>query len=205
MVADIELNDLQPRTRTAECLSPHLSANQLAALAADGCNASFDELQRIYWPRLLHVVRSRLLLELCDCEDICQEAFVKAYQNIKQFDPRYQFSTWLFTIGLRTGKDFLRRHHSKFNSISLQQISVESKAIPLQRNSAADHIQVEELWREVKSALTAEQYLAMWLRYGEELSIMEVAKVLDRTQIGVRVILHRARGRLTSTLKPGLD
>ncbi|MFG0258126.1 MAG: sigma-70 family RNA polymerase sigma factor, partial [Phycisphaerales bacterium JB043] len=45
------------------------------------------------------------LLRMCGrpefAEDICQDAFVRVLSNLDRFDPRYRFSTWLFTIAKR--------------------------------------------------------------------------------------------------------
>jgi RNA polymerase sigma-70 factor (ECF subfamily) len=44
-----------------------------------------------------------------DTEDIVQEIFVKAWKNIKKFDSKKSFKTWLFTIAKNTSIDFLRK------------------------------------------------------------------------------------------------
>ena len=40
------------------------------------------------------------------------------------------------------------------------------------------------------------QYQALWLRYAEDMSIKEIAKVLRKSQVGVKVLLYRARIKL---------
>ena len=44
-----------------------------------------------------------------DCEDICQETFQKCFNNIQTYNPKYAFSTWLYTIANNTALDFLRK------------------------------------------------------------------------------------------------
>jgi RNA polymerase sigma-70 factor, ECF subfamily len=53
--------------------------------------------------------------------------------------------------------------------------------------------EVGNLWQTARRALSQDEYAAMWLRYGEDLSPVEIAKVMRKTRIGVRVLLHRAR------------
>lgn len=44
-----------------------------------------------------------------DAEDLTFEAFGKAFRNIKQYSPKYAFSTWLFKIASNNCIDFLRK------------------------------------------------------------------------------------------------
>ncbi|MCA9261441.1 MAG: sigma-70 family RNA polymerase sigma factor, partial [Planctomycetales bacterium] len=56
------------------------------------------------------------------------------------------------------------------------------------------------LWMIANSVLSEPQYTTLWLRYGEGLSVAEVASALGKSRVGVRALLHRAR----QTLKPYL-
>jgi RNA polymerase sigma factor (sigma-70 family) len=60
--------------------------------------------------------------------------------------------------------------------------------------------EVDNLWQVAKSALNDAQFTALWLHYGEDLSPAEVAQVMNRSRVGVRVLLHRARIRLAEAL-----
>ena len=53
-----------------------------------------------------------------------------------------------------------------------------------------------ELWEVAKAVLTEEQFGAVWLYYVEEMTAGEVARVLGRSWVGVKTMLHRARKRL---------
>lgn len=44
-----------------------------------------------------------------DAEDICQETFDKAFRNLAFYNPRWAFSTWLFTIAQNTSLDYYRK------------------------------------------------------------------------------------------------
>ena len=44
-----------------------------------------------------------------EAEDITQEVFLKAWRNLKKFDPRKNFKTWVFSIAKNTAIDFLRK------------------------------------------------------------------------------------------------
>jgi RNA polymerase sigma-70 factor (ECF subfamily) len=57
------------------------------------------------------------------------------------------------------------------------------------------------LW-EAARALGGDRYRVLWLRYGEDMSIEEIAAVVGRTKLAVRVLLHRARTSLAGRLGP---
>ncbi len=60
--------------------------------------------------------------------------------------------------------------------------------------------EADNLWTLAKEVLGSEQYTAMWLRYGEDLSVAEVASAMRKTQVGIRVLLHRSRSLLVKTM-----
>ena len=45
-----------------------------------------------------------------DASDLAQETFIKAYQNLRQFDPGKRFFTWLYSTGKRFGSISLPKH-----------------------------------------------------------------------------------------------
>ena len=50
-------------------------------------------------------------------------------------------------------------------------------------------------------SLRDDQHTALWLRYAEDMTIGEIARVMGRTQVGVRVALFRARQRLAEAAR----
>lgn len=57
------------------------------------------------------------------------------------------------------------------------------------------------MWRLVDEVLTDEQRAAVWLRYVEDLGISEIATVMSKSQVGVRVMLFRARAALAERMR----
>lgn len=172
-------------------------AEELAAAAGTGCTAAFAELFRRYQPRLTRFLRKRLG-SLVDAEDVTQDSLAKAWQAMATFDTRCRFTTWLYTIAVRSAIDHQRRRHIGQSTTRLEMVVDVAEAVEhqtLRRDEATN------LWATANRVLSEDQYSALWLRYGEDLSIKEVAQVLKKTSVGVRVVLHRAR----SELKPHLN
>lgn len=180
---------------TAEALMQPDSAGpeELARRAQSGCVASYEELARRFRPRLVHVVQRRLGGCLEDAEDVTQEALAKAWRRIGHFDGRGRFSTWLFTIALRVATD----HHRRFGRRVTTTMDDQS-AEPREGPEAAVHRRElsENLWGIAGRVLSESQYTVLWLRYGEGMTVGDVARVVGKTSLGTRVLLHRARALL---------
>jgi len=144
--------------------------------------------------RLYQFLRSKTT-GIQDAEDLVQDTFVKAYRNIHRYQSSWKFSTWLFTIGSR----LTTSHH---RSLLRRQTVAEVKAEDIRPADvvATQQETFEGLWA-IARDLSKDQYQALWLKYAEDMSIREIAKVLKKTQVGVKVLLYRARNNLARRLR----
>lgn len=165
-----------------------LSAEELACRTQQGCERSFEELVERYSVRLYQFLLHRTQ-SVQDAEDLVQETFVKAYRNICRYRNSCKFSTWLFTIAKRLAS-------SHFRGLSHSQRIVQNKSeSPGPGDLMAEQEERQHLWAAARD-LPMGQYQALWLRYAEDMSIKEIAKVLRKSQVGVKVLLYRARIKL---------
>lgn len=79
------------------------------AILERGDEQAFRSLYRRYTPRLLGFVSRMLAGSGSEDEDIAQETWLRACEQLKQFQWRASFSTWLLAIGLNIVRDELRR------------------------------------------------------------------------------------------------
>jgi RNA polymerase sigma-70 factor (ECF subfamily) len=175
-------------------------ANQLTRLALMGNVDAFTELAQRFRPRLHGLLARKLHGHHGDIEDVAQEALAKAFHQLEQFDPQYQFSTWLYTIAMRLAVDRLRKDRRKPKLLAIDVLQVASHRLDgrelLEQQEATDN-----LWWIAREHLSEPQYTALWLRYGEELPLGDVGRVMGRSVIGVRVLIHRARHLLMPLLR----
>jgi RNA polymerase sigma-70 factor (ECF subfamily) len=86
-----------------------LEEQRLIAKAAAGCRSAAQSLVKAHQQSLYaYLVRLSGRPELA--EDVIQEAFIRVLTNLDKFDPRYRFSTWLFTIARRVYLNIVARH-----------------------------------------------------------------------------------------------
>lgn len=136
-----------------------------------------------------------------DSEEICQEAFLKAFASLDSFSSEYRFSTWLFTIGYRVCLNQLRRKRQTPRDVDVTLIP-----FPTERDEP-DFVESEEagrlrdaVWAAVEK-LTPPQRAAVLLFYRQGLDCREVARVLEVPLATVKSHLHRARLRLSELLE----
>jgi len=177
----------------------YLPDEELASRAAAGSRPSFEELVSRYAPRLFYFLRAKSQTDE-DIEDLVQETFLRAFQNINRYDSRWKFSTWLYTLAVRLA---ISRYRAKKTKLS--QLDPESQECPslgppeimIEKEKAEKH---KNIWN-LAVSLDPKQYEALWLRYAEDMPIKDIARAMKKSQAGVRVLLHRARLNLGEKLK----
>ena len=162
---------------------------QLAARAAEGSLESYGELVKRFEVRLFNFLL-RKTGSRSDAEDLTQEAFIRAWEKIKRYDPKWRFSTWLFTIAARLAVSHHRKRRAGPRWADQVDVGVD---IGPGADRAEDRMNGARLWKMAERVLGHEQHTALWLRYAEDMNIGEIAKVLGKSQVGVRVMLFRAR------------
>lgn len=162
-----------------------LTAEQLAERARAGSRSCFDELVDRYAAPLFHFIHHRVG-NRHDAEELVQETFIRAWTNMALYDPSRRFSTWLFTIGSRLIVGHFRSARPAMRICESPAIAQDPRDILEAKERATS------LWGAARR-LPADQYEVLWFRYAQDLSIREVARVLGKSQVHVRVLLWRAR------------
>ncbi len=182
-------------TPTVDSKPIEVSAEELARRCQDGCLDSFEQLVAQFEQRIVNFL-NKMVSSRHDAEDLAQDTFVKAYKNIHRFDPKYKFTTWLFTIAKRTAMNHYRAAKSTVELTPEKEFDERDPSVELEEKD-----QAEGLWEKAKRLLKPNQYDALWLRYGEGFSIGETAKVMHTNELRVRVLLHRARNKMAKHLE----
>jgi RNA polymerase sigma-70 factor, ECF subfamily len=171
-----------------------LSSEELANQARTGSAECFAELVRRHSGSLFSFLYKKVS-NRHDAEDLSQETFRRAYQRLDQYQPRYRFSTWLFTIGWRLACTF---HRNREVTVDLPAEGIcdgleEAPAVVADGN--------KNLWKQIETVLPESQCRVLWYRYGEDMSVSEIAEKTGKSEVNVKVLLHRARVKLAKNLK----
>jgi RNA polymerase sigma-70 factor (ECF subfamily) len=136
-----------------------------------------------------------------DAEEICQEAFLKAFASLDSFRSEYRFSTWLFTIAYRVSLNHLRRKRPLTGDLDFNALPQEAFDAPTSTLESQDASRLKDMiWSSVNQ-LTPPQRASVVLFYRYEVNCQEIARVLELPVATVKSHLHRARNRLREMLE----
>src|SRR5579864_6104877 len=102
-------------TATQRVAVEALSDDEVVARVVAGETALFELLMRRYNQRVYRVARG-ILRDDAEAEDVMQDAYVPAYQNLARFEGRSKFSTWLVRIAVHESLARVQRR-SRLQSI----------------------------------------------------------------------------------------
>ena len=162
-------------------------------------SALAELLQRYREPIFAFVYR--LLGQTAPAEDVAQESFVRAFQNIGRFRFRRgaRFSTWLFQLARHAALDELRRQQRQPRAVFDETTSKLSDTAP----DAAHQLMNRELGEAIARAvatLPEDQRTALVLTEYHALPATEVARVLGCSVRGAEARLFRARQAVRTLL-----
>ncbi|MDE1919132.1 MAG: RNA polymerase sigma factor [Patescibacteria group bacterium] len=168
---------------------------ELAALVQGKNEEAFGVLMDRYQKKLLRYGR-RFLLELAPIEDVVQEVFIKAYENIRSFDTTRPFSPWIYRIAHNMFINTLRKNsRTPFITIDLDTISAHA-AYEIDPAEDEEQAHTRALIDRGLEKLPPIYREVIILYYLEQLSYQEIAEVL-RVPLGtVGIRLSRAREAL---------
>jgi RNA polymerase sigma-70 factor (ECF subfamily) len=172
----------------------------LVKRAKRGDVSAFSELVRRYERYVLNLVY-RTLGRSEDAEDIAQEAFVKAFLNIKKFKEESKFSTWLSKIVINLCMDKIREKANKEENLEEGVWLTIPQSSYYSPEETVERLEIQEWIKKAVMNLPEDLRIVFVLREFEDLSYQEISEMLDIPIGTVESRLYRARMKLRSLLK----
>jgi len=165
--------------------------------------------------RNVHRLAYRLTGNAHDAEDVVQEAFLRAYQKLQQFEARANFGTWVYRIAANYAIDRLRqrqKEESRREQPEAQtQDGIEQDPLTQVRDEKPTPerlMQSTQLRREMQRALAKLSHAertAFVMRHWEGRGIEEIAGVLKSNSSAAKNTVFRAVQKLRHSLEPFLE
>jgi len=136
-----------------------------------------------------------------DAEEVAQDAFVKAYQNLKDFRRDAKFSTWFYKIFVNTALTKIRK--IKLPTGELEE-ELAGNANIQELDSAYSALQKDEQQKFINTALdtmSIEDRLLLTLYYLGEKTIEEISEITGISPENIKMKLHRARKKMFCALE----
>jgi len=165
-----------------------------------GDTDAFSDIVYRYTP-VIYSLAARLLESREEAEDAVQEIFLNAYRSIHSFRIEARFYSWLYTIAVNKIRSLVRKKRRRGKPVSL-----DADGIPDVPDQRQDHqlevvsLSEEDRARELLLKLKPAYRIAFVLRFTEDMSLNEIAAVLEVPVGTVKARLHRARKQLISLL-----
>jgi RNA polymerase sigma-70 factor (ECF subfamily) len=179
------------------------------ARAQSGDMAAFEVLVERHGRRVYRMILGITGNE-SDAEDGVQNTFLKAYQNVGEFQGNSKFSSWLLRIAMNEGLEVLRRRRSKFNQNLDEWDAGDEETFrprsvrPWEENPERQYTQAETraiVEREIMK-LPAKYRVVVMLRDLEQLNTQEAAAALGLNVATLKTRLLRGRLLLREALAP---
>ena len=135
-----------------------------------------------------------------DAEELTQDVFLKAFQQLSSFKAESSFSTWIYRIATNLAISAVRK---KRNDVLRLDDSVFANLSDTQVDEALEDESEEQMERlqQAMNQLEADERALITLYYLEEKPLAEVAFILGMTDGNAKVKLHRIRKKLYVLIK----
>ncbi|MCY4537181.1 MAG: sigma-70 family RNA polymerase sigma factor [Chloroflexi bacterium] len=170
-----------------------------AALAED--QDAFAELVYLFQDPVYNLCY-RMLGDAGEAEDATQEAFLRAFLNLRRYDTKRSFKTWLMSIASNHCIDRWRKRRMQLVSLDDEPTAAAlalSSSDPLPEQAALSAEQSEML-QGLLMKLEESYRLPLILRYWYDYSYAEIAQLMDTTESAIKSRLFRARRTLAELL-----
>src|SRR3990172_10654075 len=173
-----------------------LRDEELVALCQQGQGQYFDSLVRKYMEKAFRIVCD-FTRDKEEAKDLSQEAFLRAFSRIKQFDGRSSFYTWFYRLVVNLCLDYARRKgRGRWQSLdAIVEENPERAELGDSSRAPEQQAMAGEAKRRAESTLKSmpdKQRTAFLLRNHQGLPIADIAKGMKTTEATGRVYLHRA-------------
>src|SRR5579872_846424 len=203
LVRDLFLKGHMEIGSTLEALnSDQLTDEEVVERVKAGHTPLYEIIMRRYNQRLYRVARA-ILRDDTEAEDVMQDAYVRAYQHLEQFEGRAPFSIWLTRIAVHEALGRLRQRgrNLQFDDTATDgDVSMNVVDPALDPEQSATLTELGQLLDEAVLALPDAYRAVVMMRDVEEMDTAETAAALNLSEQNVKVRLHRGHAMMRGWL-----
>ena len=165
----------------------------LVLQSQNGDPSAFELLVRNH-QQMVHALTFRMTGSAADAEDLAQETFLRAYEQIGSFNGRAKFSTWLYSIAVHACLNWRRDEARRFQAYA--QCAEETGAKPAGAGISPAENEMVQRTQAALMKLPAKQRAAIVLTIYEGLNHAEASKVLGCSETTVSWRVFAAKRKL---------
>jgi RNA polymerase sigma-70 factor (ECF subfamily) len=206
-----QLEQKREKDLPTESMQEKIADRELVMQAQDGDAGAFEKLVERYDRRVLSLAFS-FTRNSDDAKDIYQETLIRAFNSIRNFQMKSEFSTWLYRIASNVCISFKYKQKKSMNLFiwKSQTDEEEMGAEPGSgnSNSVEGEFMRAELAKQIERALSMlspMQRLVFTMKHYEGYLLREIASLTNRTEGTVKKHLYVAVRRLQKELRGALE
>lgn len=161
-------------------------------------HAAFDTLTRTYGEQIYWQIR-KMVVSHDDANDLLQNCFIKAWNNLHNFRGDARLSTWLYKIAVNESINFLNKERQR------KGLTEEGDDTFLLQNIESDEfIDGDALQLELQKAilnLPEKQRLVFNMRYYDEMKYEEMSEILGTSVGALKASYHHAVKKITAAIQ----
>ena len=166
---------------------------KLVQRCLEGDRRAFEALVEKY-QKIVFNVALRMTRDHADAQDIAQSAFIKAYEKLNTFDPKFKFFSWLYRIVVNESLNFLTQRR-KFEELDEELVSDDTSPEDVEQENATER-KIQDCLMELR----VEHRVIVVLKHLQDLSYGEISNILDIPEKTVKSRLFTARAILRGLL-----
>lgn len=184
----------------------------LVERAVEGDYEAFEAIVERYQDRAYRLAWS-LVKDEAEAQDVVQEAFLNVYRKLDTFEGEAKFGSWIYRVVVNAALMRLRKTRRRAE-VAMDQagssVAEEDSAFSqrpgwrVHADKAAENVELREQILAAIDELDPKYQAVFLLREIEDLSLAEIAEVLELSEGAVKTRLHRARLHLRAALQPYL-
>jgi RNA polymerase sigma factor (sigma-70 family) len=186
----------------SRCQTSCMDDSELINQILNGNMNAFTFLVNRYQKLVVHIT-GRLIQRQDELEDVCQDVFLKVYQNLGKYRNECKLSTWIATIAYNTSINYLRKN-KKGEEVNPDD-SASLRNLADFRSADYELVDLHRYIREQIENLPVQYRTVLTLFHLEEFSYQEIEQITGMPEGTVKSYLFRAKALLKEKLRFVVD
>lgn len=175
--------------------------NEIIENFTNGNQNAFNLLVLKYQKKIYWLIR-KMVLDHDDADDITQEVFIKLYKSIDKFRGESQFYTYIYKIAVNLSLNHLNKNKRNYT----RKVNIDSEAYKMKSEDKGSDEHYDEKSRtkileDAISTLPDQQRAVFNLRFYDNLSYDEIARILNKSTGGMKANYFHAIKKIEVFLK----
>ena len=175
-----------------------ISDNEIVTQIKQGDTEAYSELVQRYQKPVFNLMY-RFSQSKTDAAELTQDVFCKAFEKLPNFQDGRNFFSWLYTLAMNHGRDFVRQQERKRNGLRFYTDSIQQEDTSILMETLEKKQEIDKMFVAL-TELSHEKREILLLRYQQDLSIGELGEIFNLSHSAVKMRIHRSLALLQKQL-----